>query len=500
MPFTRRDLTDIHKFTKDELVYIMDKAATMKGAIEKRDTDVYQLAAKRDMIAALLFFENSTRTRTSFEIAAMRLGMRTTGFPTADTTSVKKGESLRHTLDMYEAFNCDTVIMRHHLDGSARFAAQHLGIPVFNAGDGKHEHPTQTILDLFTIREHLDRLEDFDIGIAGDLKYGRTAHSLVIALSKFSGIRVHLFSPGDLALPEAFRGNLEKWGLEVETHESLASMAPKVDVLYQTRIQKERMPDLLEFEQAKAQSEFTMEMLETTKVNFGLMHPLPIDKTAPSISGSIDGHPKAIYKKQAGNGVPTRLTELALSLGLLGEDFEGEAYQPKEEDDTYIKDLKVVVKPTRTDFSIRPIRDNGVVVDHVQAYQEEVLIRLLRVRERQDVYRAGTVKSMRRPGAVKGILMIEGRVFSDEELRAIAAVSPGCTVNSIKGGQVVRKVQLNLPARVAGIPQIECPNKGCITHPDHQESVPPVMVRSSEKSVRCAYCDHVMKSAEMFCH
>lgn len=499
MPFLGQSITDIHGFTTDELLYIMDKAAIMKRAILEKDVATYRLAGDRDMIAALLFFENSTRTRTSFEIAAMRLGMRTTGFPSADSTSVKKGESLRHTLDMYEAFNCDTVIMRHPLDGSARFASEHLQIPVFNAGDGKHEHPTQTILDLYTIREHLGRIEDFDMGIAGDLKYGRTAHSLVIALSKFAGVRIHLYSPGDLSLPESFLTLLYDKGVDVVVHENLSSMAPAVDVLYQTRIQKERMPDLLEFERAKAASEFTLGMLERTRDTFGLMHPLPIDKTAPSISSNVDGHPKAIYKKQAGNGVPTRLTELALSFGLLGEDFEGESYSQDEVDDSYIEDLPVVAKPRRTDdFSIRPIQDDGVVIDHVQAYQEEILVRLLRVRERKDVYRAGTVKSWRRPGHVKGMLMIEDREFSDEELRAIAAVSPGCRVNSIKGGQVVRKVQLRLPARVSGIPEIACPNRGCITHVAHQESVAPVMIRSGSNLVSCGYCGHLMASAQMF--
>ena len=405
MSFSGRDLTDIHCFTKDELFYILDKAAAMKSAILERRTDDYRLAVDKDLIAALLFYENSTRTRTSFEIAAMRLGMRTTGFTSTEGTSVKKGESLRHTLDMYEAYNCDALIMRHPLDGSARFAADHLGVPVFNAGDGKHEHPTQTLLDLFTIREHLGRLHDFDMGIGGDLKYGRTAHSLAIALAKFQGIRLHLFSHADLALPDTFMQVLEEHDVPITVYEDLAEMAPKVDIVYQTRIQKERMPDLSEFERAKVMSEFTMDVLKTTRDGFGLMHPLPIDKSAPSISSGIDGHPKAIYKNQAGNGVPTRLVELALSLGLLGDDFDGEEWKAPRESEAFVNSLPIVQKPRRTDVSIRPIRENGIVIDHVQPFLEEVLVRLLRIRERRDVYRAGTVKSVRRPGTVKGMLM-----------------------------------------------------------------------------------------------
>ncbi len=499
MTFLNRDMTDIHCFTQDEIFYILDKASIMKQAIIKRQIPKYRLAADMDLIAALLFYENSTRTRTSFEIAAMRLGLRTTGFPSTEGTSVKKGESLRHTLDMYEAFNCDTIIMRHPLDGAARFAADHLGVPVFNAGDGKHEHPTQTLLDLFTIREHLGRLKDFDIGIAGDLKYGRTVHSLAVALSKFEGVRLHLFSHPNLAMPDAFMRILEESGMQVELYDDLLEMTPKVDIVYQTRIQKERMPDLSEFERAKEMSEFTLVALESTHENFGLMHPLPIDKTSPSICAAIDKHPKALYKKQAGNGVPTRLTELALSLGLLsGDDFEGERWEPHDEDETFINSLDVIVKPTRTEFTIRPIRDKGVVIDHIPPFLEEVLLRILRVREGRDIYRAGTVRSVRRPGTTKGMLMIEDRELTEEEIRAVATVSPGCRVNIIRDSQVAEKLELKLPHRIFGIPQMSCPNSGCISREEHQESVDPVMMRVSTDSVRCYYCDQIMTSAGMF--
>ncbi len=498
MTFLGRDLTDIHCFTTDELLYILDKAAHIKSAIKDRRVADYQLAADRDLIAAMLFYENSTRTRTSFEIAAMRLGMNTTGFASTEGTSVKKGESLRHTLDMYEAYDCDALITRHPLDGSARFAADHLGIPVFNAGDGKHEHPTQTLLDLFTIREHLGRLTDFDMGIAGDLKYGRTAHSLAIALTKFEGIRLHLFSHADLALPDTFMQVLREHDIPIAIYEDLAEMAPKVDILYQTRIQKERMPDLSEFERAKSISEFTMPILNNTRDGFGLMHPLPIDKTAPSISSSIDRTKKAIYKNQAGNGVPTRLVELALSLGLLGEDFQGQAWAEETTSDTFIKNLPIVQKPRRTDVSIRPIRENGIVVDHVGPFLEEALVRILRIRERRDVYRAATVKSVRRPGTIKGMLMIEDRELTSDELRAIATVSPGCRVNIVSGGQVESKMELRLPDTIEGIPGMTCPNKGCITRSEHQESVDPIMHRIGEDRVRCHYCDQIMPSADMF--
>ena len=498
MAFVGRDLTDIHTFTRDELVFVLDKAVEMKKALRAKQISKYRLAEGRDLLAALLFYENSTRTRTSFEIAALRLGMRVTGFTGTEGTSVKKGESLRHTLDMYEAYECDALIMRHPLDGSARFAADHLGIPVFNAGDGKHEHPTQTLLDLFTIREHLGRLEGFDLTLAGDLKYGRTAHSLAIALTKFPGIRLHLFSHPALAMPEAILKLIQARGVEVVTCGELAEASEKTDILYQTRIQKERMPDLSEFEKAKEMSEFTLEMLERTRPSFGLMHPLPIDKTAPSIAPVIDGHPKAIYKVQAGNGVPTRLVELALALGLLGREFGGKEWKAPVEEAEFFEVRSIAEKPPRTDVSILPIRDRGVVIDHMQPYTEDLLMRILRVRERKDIYRAATVKALRRPGSIKGMLMIEDRELDDQELRMIAAVSPGCTVNRVVAGKVVRKIMLKLPSRVEGISGMVCTNKECITRPEHQEYVKPVMVRFDEKTVRCHYCDNVMASSQMF--
>ncbi len=492
MAFAHRDLTDIHQFTRDELTFILDKAVGIKRALRDRDVAAYRLAGDRDLLAALLFYENSTRTRTSFEIAAMRLGMRVTGFAGTEGTSVKKGESLRHTLDMYEAYQCDALIMRHPLDGSARFAAEHLDVPVFNAGDGKHEHPTQTLLDLFTIRERHGRLDDLDIGLAGDLKYGRTVHSLVVALAKFDGIRLHLFSHEALAMPEPLLTHAREHGLEVTLYDDLGRMAAGCDVVYQTRIQAERMPDHSEFEKAKEMSCFTLEMLEGTRDRFGLMHPLPIDKTVPSIVPAVDRHPKAVYKEQAGNGVPTRLTELALSLGLTGDEFDGEVWASPAVDERFIEEREITDKPPRTDVSILPIREGGVVIDHMQPYAEEVLVRLLGIRERRDVYRAATVVARNRPGVVKGILMIENRTLTDDELRAIAAVSPGCTVNFIERAKVRRKLRLGMPPVITDIPGMVCTNRGCITRPEHLEAVPPVMIAAGDGRVRCRYCDNLM--------
>ncbi|MBN2525754.1 MAG: aspartate carbamoyltransferase [Deltaproteobacteria bacterium] len=497
MAFANRDLTGIQDFTIDETMYVLDKATEMKHALLHKDVQRYRLADGRDLLAALLFYENSTRTRTSFEVAAQRLGMNVTGFASVEGTSVKKGESLRHTLDMYEAYLCDCIIMRHPLDGSARFAADHLGIPIFNAGDGKHEHPTQTLLDLFTIREHLGRLHNFDLGISGDLKYGRTAHSLAIALMAFEGIRVHLFSHPSLAMPQELLDMMAESGMEITVHETLMDAARNTDVLYQTRIQKERMPDLSEYDKAKTISEFTEKIMEKTRPHFGLMHPLPVDKGAPSIASALDKHPKALYKTQAGNGVPTRLTELALALGLMGDDFTGEPFRESQCSEDFIEVLPIREKPLRQDVSIRPIRNNGVVVDHMAPYMEEILTQVLKVRERRDIYRAATVKPASRPEDIKGMLMIEDRRLTEHELKIVASISPGCTVNIIENGTVTGKFRLSLPDKVCDVPGMMCANKGCISRPEHQESVSPRMMKAGDRRVSCFYCGQIMHTNQI---
>lgn len=492
-------LIDIHTLTPGEITAILDLSDKFKRALKSRDVSAYRLAEGRDLLVALLFYENSTRTRSSFEIAALRLGLSLTGFGSIEGSSVKKGESLAHTLDMFDAYMCDAVILRHHLDGSARYAAERIGIPVFNAGDGKRQHPTQTILDLFTIREHTGRLQGLDVGLGGDLKYGRTAHSLALALAMFPGNVLHLPAHSVLPMPDEIVETVRSAGMEVRLHDSLEDMVPHLDIFYQTRIQKERIPDPEEFEKAKSEAVFTPEIMAMTRDGFGLMHPLPIDKTLPGISTELDSHPKSIYKRQAGNGVPTRMAELAIALGLEEIPPEARPAQTSEARPFY-RELPVHTKPRKEGVSIRPIRDRGVVIDHLKPYTDSLLAELLSVRTRQDIYRGGTVRSVSRPGNVKGILMIENRRLTAEELKIVATLSPGARVNYIEGGHVAQKIEVSLPDVIENVPHLMCPNRGCITRPEHSEHVAPRFVRMSEKLVRCAYCDTVIPSSDLFGH
>lgn len=498
MGFKGKSIIDVHSLTRDEIEYILEKAAQIKQALQEKDQEQYSLAREKGLLAALLFYEDSTRTRGSFEVAAKRLGLDLTGFKSTAGTSVKKGESLRHTLDMFDAYGTDIVIMRHPLDGAARFAADHLEKPVFNAGDGKHEHPTQTLLDLFTIREHLGKLDGVQIGMGGDLKYGRTVHSLAIALTKFTDVKLHLFSHESLRMPASIISYLREKGMEVIEHESLNDALEKADIFYQTRIQKERMPDEDEYHKAKDACRISLASLKGTKDHFGLMHPLPINKEHPSISPDVDSHKKAIYKRQAGNGVPTRLVEMALSLGLMGDDFAGTHFEEPELRQSFYRELEVVKKPQKTDQNLKPIQDKGTVIDHLQPGTAQKLMYLLKVEERGDIYRGGTVRRQSSPDKLKAMLMIESRELSENELRVVAALSPGCRVNWIQNGEVIRKIELDMPDAIEGIWYLQCTNHNCISRMEHNEHVPPKFLRAKGRFLKCHYCDNIMQGKELF--
>ncbi|MBU1220167.1 aspartate carbamoyltransferase [Myxococcota bacterium] len=490
-------LIDINQLDNDGITQVLDLAQKFEDALNKKDIEKYKLAGGKDLIVSLLFYENSTRTRSSFEIAAMRLGMSLTGFGSLEGSSVKKGESLGHTLDMFDAYQCDALILRHPLDGSARYASERMGIPVFNAGDGKHQHPTQTALDLYTIRQHLGRIDDFAIGFGGDLRYGRTSHSLVMALSSRKNVSFYFYSHPSLGMPADILELLEERKCHYEISDNLPDVASVVDIFYMTRIQKERLPDGSEFEKAKKMAAFTPEIMALTRDSFGLMHPLPIDKTVPGILPDLDFHPKSIYKKQAGNGVPVRMALLALSLGLADELNPALILSRPKDSNDFIKELPVKDSLPKEGVSIRPIRKHGVVLDHLLPWTESILIELLEIKKRRDIYRSATVRSVSRPENIKGMLMIEDRELTMRELKLIASVSPGARVNIINESRVARKLELSLPDVVEGIDRLCCPNSGCISHPRHSEHVSPIFVKVGKSTLKCHYCDTIVKSSNL---
>jgi aspartate carbamoyltransferase catalytic subunit len=299
-----KSLISINDFTREEHIRIMDLA----GAFEKRPKQ----RILEDFVVATLFFEPSTRTRLSFESAATRLGARVIGFTDSSSSSVTKGETLRDTILTVSNY-CDLIVMRHPKEGSARFASEVATVPVINAGDGANQHPTQTLLDMYSIRKTQGSLDNLNVAFVGDLKYGRTVHSLVQALCNYK-TTFHLVSPLELKLPSAVKMSIKERNLEYNQSTDLLEVIPKVDILYMTRIQKERFSDPLDYEKVKNAYILRNSMLAGAKPNLKILHPLP---RVNEITTDVDSNPKAYYFTQALNGVFVRQALLASILGVV---------------------------------------------------------------------------------------------------------------------------------------------------------------------------------------
>ena len=298
-----RSLISINDFSKDEYLKVLDIA---EGFEENPRQKILE-----NHVIATLFFEPSTRTRLSFESAISQLGGKIIGFTDASSSSVSKGETLMDTIKTVANYS-DLIVMRHPLDGSARWASEVAGVPIINAGDGANQHPTQCLLDMYSIRKTQGTLENIHIAFVGDLKYGRTVHSLVIALSQFNAT-FHLVSPDELKLPSVIKKYIKDAGLKYHQYTEIEEIMDKVDILYMTRIQRERFADPMEYERVKNSYILKNDMLENSKPNMRILHPLP---RVNEIEEAVDKNPKAYYFQQAKNGVYVREALLASILGL----------------------------------------------------------------------------------------------------------------------------------------------------------------------------------------
>jgi len=298
-----KNLVSITDFTKEQYLRILDIAADFEKNPNQK--------LLNNHVVASLFFEPSTRTRLSFETAANRLGARVIGFSDSGSTSVKKGETLKDTIIMVSGY-ADIIVMRHPREGAARWASEVSSVPVINAGDGANQHPTQCLLDMYSIMQTQGTLDNLHIAFVGDLKYGRTVHSLVQAMCNFNAT-FHLVSPEQLKLPSYSKMHIKNSKLEYNQYTELADIMPIADIVYMTRIQQERFSDPLEYEKVKNSYVLTKSMLEGCKPNMKILHPLP---RINEISEDVDDTPQAFYFKQAENGVYVRQALLAAIAGV----------------------------------------------------------------------------------------------------------------------------------------------------------------------------------------
>ena len=297
------NLVSIGDLSKDEILHILKRAAQFEACPSKN--------LMEGKVAATIFFEPSTRTRLSFETAVNRLGGRVIGFSDASNTSVSKGESLKDTIMMVSGY-ADIIIMRHPLEGSVRYASEVSNIPVINAGDGSNQHPTQTLLDLYSIQKTQGRLDNLTIAVAGDLKYGRTVHSLLMAMSHFSP-RFKFIAPDEMSLPSEYKKFLAEHKIPFAEYRDMTDNINDADIIYMTRVQKERFSEPMEYEKLKNVYTLRNFMLEHTKPNVKVLHPLP---RVGEIASDVDSNPKAYYFQQARNGVFARMAAICHLLGI----------------------------------------------------------------------------------------------------------------------------------------------------------------------------------------
>ena len=301
-----KSLISIHDITKKDY----DRVIELAEKFEKKPRQ----NILNGFVISTLFFEPSTRTRLSFESAASYLGAQVIGFTDAATSSVKKGESLKDTVLTVSSYS-DLIVMRHPKEGSARYASEVSPVPIINAGDGANQHPTQCLLDLYSIKKTQKKLDGLQIAFVGDLKYGRTVHSLVQALTNYN-TTFHLVSPPELKLPSSVKQFIKDANLEYFQYDEMDDVIPKVDILYMTRIQQERFSDPVEYERVKNVYILKNEMLDKSKRNLRVMHPLP---RVNEITEDVDSNPKAYYFQQAKNGVYVRQALLSLILNVQPE-------------------------------------------------------------------------------------------------------------------------------------------------------------------------------------
>ena len=308
----KHDFVTIADLSKEKIMYLMNMA------------QAFEMHPNREIlkgkVVATLFFEPSTRTRLSFETAANRLGARVIGFSDAKVTSATKGETLKDTILMVSNY-ADVIVMRHHIEGAAQYASEIAPVPIVNAGDGAHQHPSQCLLDLYSIYKTQGTLENLNIYLVGDLKYGRTVHSLIMAMRHFNPT-FHFIAPEELAMPEEYKLYCRQHGIKYIEHTDFnEDVIAGADIIYMTQVQKERFSDLMEYERVKDVYILKNDMLGKAKENMKILHPLP---RVNEIAYDVDENPHAYYIQQAQNGLYAREAILCDVLGISLEEVEAD--------------------------------------------------------------------------------------------------------------------------------------------------------------------------------
>ncbi|MCX7027662.1 MAG: aspartate carbamoyltransferase [Spirochaetes bacterium] len=510
-PFKGRTIAVVNDLSLDEQKYLYRKTRKLKTLVREGGSVKPFKIDDRDYQVYLIFMEDSTRTRESFRNAAKFLGCRTNIFDAA-TSSFNKNESITDAIKMLYGYSSDSCfILRTKLEGTCRWLqgalaqyAETSGGPrpgFINAGDGKHEHPTQEFLDEFSFLEQLDWNEDhIHIALTGDLYHGRTVHSKADGLRIFRQVEVDLIAPELLSMPPYYIEKMKANGYEVRVYESLdeyLASGKVASLWYFTRLQLERMGEAI-LERAPSLRKsvtFRKDMLGLLPDDARFYHPLPRDRLAPTNPTFLDALPLNRWDAQSANGYWSRIVEIGMVSGLLGHDFDGSfAMEPEIVEDFILEAPASEHSKPEYKVGIKPVEE-GIVIDHIATGESieaiwsniEAVRKILKlnVRSSQGVYH-----SFKGLEVYKGIISLPDIIsFGEKDLKKLAAIAPGCTLNLIRDSKVAKKYRLSMPPRIYGFEEISCKNENCISNPSHNEGVTTEFLRKSGSTFVCRYCE-----------
>ena len=521
--FKGRSLCVIDDFSKEERLYLFHKVRELKKAIKDGDNEKRDSFRINDPDFGIyeVFLEDSTRTKESFRNASEFHHVKLTEM-SADNSSFNKGESYSDTFNTLCGYNNRIFIIRSKVEGVTRHLQEEcsayaerngLGFtPVFiNAGDGKHEHPTQELLDEYSFLEDNDwNTDSLHIALVGDLYHGRTVHSKADGLTLWNNVKVDLIAPEELSMPEAYVTKMKENGFEVREYPSIEEYLKSGDVAtkwYFTRPQLERMGEKILQKQAELRKSITFRKEFMTMLPEGtrFYHPLPRHKVHPTIPTFLDETPLNGWEKQSINGMYTRIVLLALVSGRIGDDFEkGEEKKEKSEEE-WIVPVKAVEKKDRVvSEGVNPIK-NGIVIDHICKGEspEEIRRHMILIRRvmNLDTFKGGEWVSQSSDGKYKGIIFRIGSFeLSHKEIKRLAACAPGCTLNIIQDGKVKEKFRTHMPPRIYNFDDLMCTNEACISNEAQNENVGSMFYRTQDGRYVCSYCGRVHTFKEIFKH
>ncbi|MBT1248262.1 MULTISPECIES: bifunctional aspartate carbamoyltransferase catalytic subunit/aspartate carbamoyltransferase regulatory subunit [unclassified Thermosipho (in: thermotogales)] len=510
MNFLGRSLTVINDFSVEEQLFLYEKTKLLKQLWkEKKDTSKFQI--KKDVGIYIIFVEPSTRTKESFINAAKFHKNAKVNIFDSEHSSFNKKESYVDTFNMLTGYsNYSIFIVRTKLEGTCKyldekvyeFTKRHgLEKPSFiNAGDGKHEHPTQELLDEFTFLEQLNFDNSYiHIALVGDLLHGRTVHSKANGLKIFKNVLVDLIAPEELSMPIHYVEKMKKNGFEIRLFDSIENYLKNENIApiwYFTRLQLERMgEDILEKEHVLRNSvTFRKEFLEKLPKNVKFYHPLPRHKMYPTIPTFLDTLPLNGWEEQAINGYWTRTVLLSMLGGALETDLSKKINNIIDEQFIIPANItngtKGILKEGKR--GIKPI-ENGTVIDHIakgksKAQIYETIIKIRKILKLYDLDSTdGIFKSQ--DGNFKGYISLPDRYLSKKEIKKLSAISPNTTVNIIKNSKVVEKYRISLPPYIYGFAKLKCKNENCITNPTHGENAEAFFIKNEKGELVCKYCE-----------